>query len=256
MRAPTASSNVPRPERLDRQTATQVPGRRRQVVVAVTLVAGSAILAGTLAAPSGSGPFFALGLLAAVTWILGAVLAGPRPPTPRPPTPRAARNGPTSGPTSGPTFGPIGILAPVLVGTVAFGAFFVARLVAGQIPFLSRNVASVLARADAGPRAAVLLVALVNGVGEELFFRGALMAAFGKHRPAVWATVVYCLVTICTLNIALVVAAVVMGTVFMVERRVTGGVAAPILTHLTWSTLVIFFLPALARAEFIERQPC
>ncbi|MDQ1392789.1 MAG: protease family protein [Acidimicrobiaceae bacterium] len=237
MRAPTASSNVPRPDRLDRQIAKGVPGRRRQVVVVVTLVAGSAILAGTLAAPSGSGPFFALGLLVAVTWIVGAVLAGPRQPTPR-----GARSGPTTGPTVGQT-GPIGILAPVLVGAVLYGAFFVARLIAGQIPFLSRNVTSVLARADAGPRAAVLLVALVNGVGEELFFRGALVAAFGKHRPAVWATVVYCLVTVCTLNIALVVAAVVMGTVFMVERRVTGGVAAPILTHLSWSTLVIFFLP-------------
>jgi hypothetical protein len=45
------------------------------------------------------------------------------------------------------------------------------------------------------------------------------------------------------LNVALVAAAVVMGTVFMVERRITGAVVAPIVTHLSWSTLVILFLP-------------
>jgi membrane protease YdiL (CAAX protease family) len=228
-RAPTASNRVPLPDRLDRQVAQEVAGkRRRRLVVAATLVTGSAILAGTLAAPSGSDLFFGLGLLAAITWIVGAVLAGPIQPAPR-----LGRR----------PAGPIGILGPLIIGAVLFGAFFVARLVADQIPLVSRNVANVLARADAGPRAVVLLVALVNGVGEELFFRGALPNAFGKHHAAVWATVLYCLVTVCTLNVALVAAAVVMGTVFMVERRITGAVVAPIVTHLSWSTLVILFLP-------------
>jgi hypothetical protein len=59
----------------------------------------------------------------------------------------------------------------------------------------------------------------------------------------VWATALYALVTVATLNLALVAAAVVMGVVFTAERQATRGVLAPIITHVTWSTLVLFLLP-------------
>jgi membrane protease YdiL (CAAX protease family) len=78
---------------------------------------------------------------------------------------------------------------------------------------------------------------------EPLFFRGALYTALGDRRPAARSTALYCLVTVATLNVALVAAALVMGTVFSAERRATRGVLAPILTHLTWSALVIYLLP-------------
>ena len=61
------------------------------------------------------------------------------------------------------------------------------------------------------PLPLVLFVALVNGAGEELFFRGALHAALEPHRPAVAATIVYVVVTAATGNVALVIAAAVMG---------------------------------------------
>jgi hypothetical protein len=185
---------------------------------------GTAILAGTLAAPSGSRLFFGLGLLAALVWVAGARLSGPI----------AVRGRGVAG------FTDIGL--PVVLGGLLFGAFVGAKLIANQIPVLSGSVARVLARADTGPRTLILVVALVNGVGEELFFRGAVPSAFKTH-PTVWAIAVYCGVTIATLNLALVAAALIMGTVFSLERRATGGVLAPILTHLSWSTLVIFALP-------------
>lgn len=43
--------------------------------------------------------------------------------------------------------------------------------------------------------------------------------------------------------LALVAAAVVMGAVFAWERRTTGTVLAPAVTHLTWTTLMITLLP-------------
>ena len=89
----------------------------------------------------------------------------------------------------------------------------------------------------------MLLVALVNGAGEELFFRGALHAALEPHRAAIAATVVYVVVTVATGNVALVLAAVVMGTVFSLERLSTRGVLAPMLTHVTWSALMVLALP-------------
>lgn len=198
--------------------------RRRRVVVAATLVVGTALLAATLAAPPGSALFSGLGLLVAATWVLGGVLSGPVH-------------------LVGSVRGGRALVAPLGLGVVLFAAFAAAALVAERIPVVSGAVDRVLSTADGGPRAVVLVVALANGVGEEVFFRGALHAAFGRHRPVLWATAIYVLVTIATLNLALVVAAGVMGAVFALEREATGGILAPVITHLTWSTLVLFLLP-------------
>jgi len=201
--------------------------RRRRMVVAATMVVGAALLSGTLAAPEGSGLFYALGLLVAATWLAGSVLSGP--------LHLGRRRGRTTGGRE--------IGAPLLLGAALFAAFAAAALVAGHVPLLHDAVARVLAKADSGPRGFVLAVALVNGVAEEVFFRGAVHSAFGRHRPALWATALYAIVTIATLNLALVAAAVVMGIAFTAEREATRGVLAPIITHVTWSTLVLFLLP-------------
>jgi len=195
--------------------------------VAGTLVAGTAALAGTLAAPSGSDQFYRLGLLSAVIWIAGAFLSGPVP---------AGRRWDRAGGQRTP-------VAAVLAGAALFLAFAAGSRVAARIPALSHSMTSILARADAGPRALVVGIAVINGIGEEVFFRGAVPAALGPRHRAVWAVVLYGLVTVATLNLALVVAALVMGTVFCAERRASGGVLAPALTHVTWSTLMILLLP-------------
>lgn len=197
--------------------------RRRRVLVLVTLVVGTGLLGATLAAPQGSGLFYGLGLLVAATWVLGGLLSGPLP--------------------LGRLDGGRALAAPLAVAALLFLAFSAVTLVAQRIPLLAGAVERVLAKADGGSRALVLVVALANGLGEEVFFRGALHSAFGRHRPLLWATAIYVLVTVATLNVALVLAAVVMGTVFAAERRATRGVLAPIVTHLSWSTLVLFLLP-------------
>lgn len=209
-----------------RMTETASIVRRRRFVVAGTLIVGTAILAGTLAVPADSAPFYAFGLLAAVTWIVGAVLSGPIP-LRRP---------------RGVISLPVEIVASILLGATLFGAFLAAKLLADHLPVVSGSVTSVLATADAGPRLAVLSIALLNAIGEEMLFRGALQDSFAEH-AAVWTIAVYCLVTIATLSAALVVAALVMGAAFSAERRATGGVLAPILTHLSWSTLMLMLLP-------------
>jgi membrane protease YdiL (CAAX protease family) len=203
--------------------ATGVPPRRG--VVVVTLLVGTAVLAGTLAAPSGSALFYSLGLLAAAVWIAGGLLAGSVP-WRRDDDARVR---------------PAEVTLPILLGSVLFGTFFAAKLVADHVPVLAHDVGSILARADTGPRLAVLVVALVNGLGEEVFFRGVLQSSFERH-PLPWTTGIYTLVTLATLNLALVAAAVVMGTIFSLERRASRSILAPILTHLTWSALIVLFL--------------
>jgi membrane protease YdiL (CAAX protease family) len=188
-------------------------------------VVGTALLAATLRVPGGSVWFTILGLLVAATWTVGSFVSGPIPLQP-------GRD------VAWRTF-----VGPVGAGMVAFGVFVIAFVVARHLPLVGSALAGVLATADAGPIALVLVVALVNGAGEELFFRGALHAALAPHRPAITTTIVYVIVTAATGNLALVIAAAVMGTVFSLERLSTRGVLAPMVTHLTWSTLMVLALP-------------
>jgi uncharacterized protein len=87
-----------------------------------------------------------------------------------------------------------------------------------------------------------VLITVVNGVAEELFFRGALYAAIPRH-PVVVSTLAYTVATLATGNVMLGLAAVLLGLVVGLERRASGGVLAPILTHVTWSTSMLLVLP-------------
>ena len=60
-----------------------------------------------------------------------------------------------------------------------------------------------------------------------------------------WTTLAYTLVTLATGNVMLAVAAVILGVVVGLERRATGGILAPALTHITWSLSLLLVLPAL-----------
>jgi membrane protease YdiL (CAAX protease family) len=223
----TVTVRVADGEHLDVAQHARRAAVRRRVVVGATLVLGTGVLAATLAATPGSGAFYGLGLLAAVTWIAGALLSGPIPAW------RAGAGG----------VSPTEVVGPLLLGAGLFLVFLAARVVAGQVAVLDHAVGDILATADGGRTGLVLGVALVNGLGEELFFRGALHAALPPRHRAIGTTIVYCLVTVATRNTALVVAAAVMGTVFVVERRATRSVVAPVLTHMSWGALVLLLLP-------------
>jgi hypothetical protein len=139
------------------------------------------------------------------------------------------------------------IVTPIVTGGAAFGLFYACALVIRHVPLLDDGVRSVLRFADEGSSSLVLLTTLANGLGEEVFFRGALYAAVGDNHPVAVSTGVYTLATVATRNPALVVAAAVMGTLFGLQRRASGGIQAPILTHLTWAPLMLRYLPPLFR---------
>jgi uncharacterized protein len=61
-------------------------------------------------------------------------------------------------------------------------------------------------------------------------------------------TVLYVLATVAGGNHVLVFAAAVLGAVVALERRASGGILAPILTHITWSLSMLFVLPLFAAA--------
>lgn len=206
--------------------------RRRRVVVAVTLVVGATLLGLSLATTPGDPAFYGLTLALAATWVVGALLSGSLH------SGWIRRGGRLTRP----------VLQPVLLGLAAVAVFTAGALVVAQVPLLRSSVDAVLDHARYGSLPVIALVTLVNGIAEELFFRGALYAAIGRRYPVVLSTAIYTLTTVVTGNLMLVFAAAVLGVLVGLQRRVTGGVLAPVLTHITWSLGMLLVLPPLMSA--------
>ncbi len=209
--------------------------RRRRRVTAGVSVLGAGLLGVSLSQKPDSKEFYGLTMAVAGTWVAGGIGSGPlhlgwmrssQETLHRP------------------------VVTPLVTGVGVFGLFYSAALVARRIPVLNRAVTRVLRYAHQGNPALVATTTLANGMAEEVFFRGALYAAAGTTHPVMKSTAVYALATTATRNPALVLASVVMGVLFGWQRKVTGGIQAPLLTHVVWSTLMLRYLPAL-----FEDQP-
>ena len=106
-------------------------------------------------------------------------------------------------------------------------------------------ITRVLAYTEQGSWRLTMAVALLGAIAEELFYRGALYTALGRHHPLLISTLIYVIATLASGNPMLAFAAIILGTVCSLERRATGGVLAPILTHFVWSLVVLLALPPL-----------
>ncbi len=216
---------VPTGARLPVESAPAL--RRRRIAVGTTLAVGAVLLRATITTPRSSVRFGGFGLLLAATWIIGGLLAGP---LRAPPPTRTRRNRHEA-------------VEAAAVGVIAFVVFLGANLVARHIAVLAHALNSLLPRTSTSTSVLVIAVVATNAVAEEYFFRGALHAACANWRPGAATVVVYTLLTVVTLNPALVVAAAVMGTVFSLERLATGRVFAPAVTHLVWGLLMLLAFP-------------
>ncbi len=229
------SQKVPRDHR-----ETDAAFHRRRRVVLGTGLAGAGLLGASLSTRPDSPQFYGLTFATAATWIVGGVASGP------------LHLGWMQG---------VGhslrrpVVAPVLTGVAAFGVFYVGALVCRHIPVLDRAISSVLKYADQGSDRLVLITTLSNGAAEEVFFRGALYAAVGVRHPVAASTCAYMMATVATRNPALVLASGIMGTLFGLQRRSSGGIQAALLTHLTWSILMLRYLPPLFRDETATNAP-
>jgi hypothetical protein len=203
--------------------------RRRRVVVAIALVAGSILLGLSLATKPGDTAFYPLTIAVAIVWLIGGFASGPLHLGYLPFRARLRRP----------------VVTPIAIGLVAAAVFVAGALVIRQIEPLRAFVQHVLDHANQGNLALIFFVTVLNGAAEEVFFRGALFAAVGRKHPIPISTAIYALVTVATGNPMLVFAALVMGALFGLQRRASGGILASMLTHLTWSTIMLFALPPL-----------
>ncbi|WP_287002012.1 MULTISPECIES: CPBP family intramembrane glutamic endopeptidase [Gordonia] len=214
---------------VDRNTDQPISSTRRRLAVVGFLLIGAVFLGVSLSVTPGDTAFYPLTLGLAATWIIGAIA------TSRLSAGRFSLDG------DGSTLGAValGVVAGVAMGAVFVIGAFLTKLIGP----LSELVSNVLAFADYGSIAIVTAITLINGAAEELFFRGAVYSAVRPHHPVVVSTVVYTIATLASGNVMLGFAAILLGAVCAILRRCTGGVAAPICTHVVWSTIVLFALP-------------
>ncbi|MGY4711184.1 CPBP family intramembrane glutamic endopeptidase [Mycolicibacterium sp. CBM1] len=201
--------------------------RRRRRVVCVVSVIGAVLLGFSLTRTPGDATFYWLTLTLAAVWTAGALASGPvhlgcirwRGRNQRP------------------------VVTGLAVGLLLGGVFVAGGLVAREIPPVAERITRVLEYANHGSLTLVVAITLVNGFAEELFFRGALYSALGAFHPVVISTLLYTAVTSASGNPMLGFAAIILGTVCAWERRATGGVLAPVLTHVVWGLIMVLGLP-------------
>ncbi|NYJ75950.1 CPBP family intramembrane glutamic endopeptidase [Allobranchiibius huperziae] len=210
---------------------TQREFQHRRVVTAVTLAVGTPVLRHALSRKPGSRQFYASTVLLAGVWAGGAFASGPL---------HAGWSG-----TRDPEKNARPLVRPFAIGAGAVVFFAAGAAVIARIPALRRPVLAVLNHARFGSLPVVVPLTLITGVGEELFFRGALYAATKQPHQIAVTTAIYTVATGITGNPMLVFAAGVLGLLVAIERRTTGGVQGPIIIHLTWSTGMLLVLPPL-----------
>ena len=200
---------------------------RRRLVVAITLVVGATLLGVSLNVPPDSLAFYPLTFALAAAWVIGGFASGPLH------LGRIHFRGELRRP----------MILPILLGLATAAAFIVGAVVVREIEPLRAMTENVLAFARYGSLPLVAVITVVNGIAEEIFFRGALFAAIGVWHPVAISTTVYALTTVATGNPMLVATAVLLGLLLGLLRRASGGILGPILTHCTWSLTMLLVLP-------------
>jgi membrane protease YdiL (CAAX protease family) len=202
---------------------------QRRWVASTALAVGSFLLALTLRVPAGDLAFYGATMALAATWIVGGMLSG---------TIHLGSSHTRSGEQNG-----RGILQAAIIGAVLLGIFLGGAALVAPVPVLRDQLVALLDHARYGFLPVVAALTALVSVGEEIFFRGALYAAVGGRQALLVTTIVYALATIPSGVPLMVLAAAVIGVVTGLQRRVTAGVLAPIITHLIWSLGLLFLLP-------------
>lgn len=202
--------------------------RRRRLIAAITLVIGTIILGATIRIAPGDDRFYVAGLVLAAVWAVGGLIAGPL---------HLGWAHTRDGRLARP------IVQPIALAALAIGVFLAGAVVVGQVPWLAGPVDAVLDHARYGTLGFIWAITVLTGIGEELYFRGALFTAVGRRHPIAVTTVVYVVATALTGNLMLAFAAALLGVLTGAQRRVTGGVLAPIITHILWSSAMLLLLP-------------
>lgn len=207
---------------------TKSGARRNRGIAAATGVTGAVLLYLGVQVEPGDASFYIFTFALAIIWVIGSLL------TARSRTFGSIAEGKWRHDVGWGLAGGLSLLVVFLLG-----AGVVAR-----IDFLAAPVEELLAHARFGALPVVTAITMVNGVTEEIFFRGALHESLGggPMRRLVGTSLIYTIVTAASGIPLLALAALSMGLLAGWLRQRTGALLAPIIAHLTWSLGMLFLL--------------
>lgn len=206
-------------------------------VALATLATGGPLLGAAITAPRGGAAFRRRTAALAATWTAGGAATGQF-------QPRLWQVRDKAELTDR-------VLRPAAKAAAAIGVFAAGAVVVSKVPFLRREIETVMAHATQGSFAQAAALALVTGATEEIFFRGTvhdLADTFGL-RPVRTSTAVYTAITTATGNPLLVFAAGALGLLAGHERERTDSLVAPTVVHLGWSLGMLTVLPRVTRRQ-------
>lgn len=203
----------------------QQPLPSRVLVAVLTLLVGAAVLGWAARIPVGDTSFYLVSLLLSAIWAGGGLAVGGV---------RWRGKARQVGQS---------VVRSAVVGALLIVAFIVGAVLAAQVTWLRAPAQAFLDHSAAGWLPMALTVAMVTGLAEEMFFRGGLFDLVGPDRGVWVTTAAYTLVTAATGIWLLVIAAAVLGLVVGQQRKVSAGILAPVVIHLTWSLGMLFLLP-------------
>ena len=211
---------------------TKSGARRNRGIAAATAVTGAVLLYLGVQVEPGDTSFYIFTVALAIVWVVGSLLT--------------ARSRTFGSIREGRLWRDLGLGA--LGGLVLLVIFLIGAGAVARIAFLAEPVEELLAHASFGSLFIVTLITVLNGVTEEIFFRGALHESLGgtRTRRLVGTTLIYTIVTAASGIPLLALAAASMGVLAEWLRQRTGALLAPITAHLTWSLGMLYLLqPAL-----------
>ena len=139
----------------------------------------------------------------------------------------------------------VGILSALGLYSVFYAGNTISRLI---LPFAANGIENVYAfKADAAPLRIALLMALIIGPGEELFWRGFLQRRFqiekGPFQGFLLATLLYTGVHLASGNVMLVLAAGICGLFWGFLYLRTGSLLLNVVSHTVWDMAIFLFFP-------------
>lgn len=183
-------------------------------------VVGAGALSAALRTDPGSRAFVAWAAVAAGIWLLGSL-------------PWTVSVGPAWR-----SHLVIGIAAGIALTAVALG---LAALTSG-VPGLAADAERLVAYAEGNGLGAMVPLTLASAFSEEVLFRGAWFSR-APRRSSATSTIAYVAAAAATGNVALALAALMFGSAAAAIRTRTGTVVAPVTMHMTFSLLMLLFVP-------------
>ena len=123
------------------------------------------------------------------------------------------------------------------------------RLAAALLPSLSVTVATLYRSSDERNLGLALCWVFVILSAEELLFRGAFLVALERHmsRPTALcvSTLAYAAAQAFSGSLLVGLLALCCGSVWAIERMLTGSLVAPLLSHMVWTPVVILLCPVM-----------